>query len=104
MALQPEPDLTGIPRTDDDGPDPADALDAERALADFYPRVLELEVLLAESRARNDELAAALADEQARRTDAEHHVELLLNTHVYRYLARPRQLYAQARHRLGGGS
>ena len=39
------------------------ARDAERALADFYPRVLELEGLLAEGRARED---AALREARAK--------------------------------------
>ena len=42
---------------------PERARDAERALADFYPRVLELEGLLADARAREE---AAVADATAR--------------------------------------
>jgi hypothetical protein len=110
------PDAAPEPTRD---PAPADrsaerARDAEQALTQLYPRVLEIEDLLRESRADLADLRsrlvaaeataaeleadlertrARLAEETDARRLAEHHVELLLHTRVMRVLARPRAAY-----------
>ena len=96
------------------------ARDAEQALAELYPRVLEIEELLREARDGADDLRdrlraaettiteleedlastrAALAEEAEARRFAEYHVDLLLHTRVMRALARPRAAYGTFRAR-----
>jgi hypothetical protein len=90
------------------------ARDAEQALSELYPRVLEIEELLRGSRVATDDLhdrlqaaeatiaelesdlertSAELAAETEARRLAEHHVDLLLHTRVMRVLAKPRAAY-----------